>query len=177
MPSSDELPEPLASLARRNAVEIRHTSWRSDIDRLIRAIEEIERQHGGSEGVRATSDEKQDPDPREHAAEDQPAELLHPMFRVRAVPVLEVVPTRIDFGRTKLGQHHAATVDVANAGSGELKWRYRKKGDFFDLKRSGDRLTVTLAYLAGKHRGSISIQSNGGETAVEVLAQIAWPLA
>jgi hypothetical protein len=41
MPSSDRLPPSLAALARRNAVEVRDTSWRSDIERLIGALERM----------------------------------------------------------------------------------------------------------------------------------------
>jgi hypothetical protein len=41
MPRRQELPENLASLARRNALSLRHESFRSDADRLIGAIEPI----------------------------------------------------------------------------------------------------------------------------------------
>ena len=39
MPGRDELPENLAGLARRNALAIRHESFRSDAGRLVTAIE------------------------------------------------------------------------------------------------------------------------------------------
>ena len=39
MPGRDELPESLASLARRNALAIRHESFRTDVGRLVTAIE------------------------------------------------------------------------------------------------------------------------------------------
>ena len=41
MPRRQELPDDLASLARRNGLILRHESFRSDADRLIRAIEPI----------------------------------------------------------------------------------------------------------------------------------------
>lgn len=41
MPSTDELPEPLRALARRNAIELRDGSWRDDVQRLIEALERI----------------------------------------------------------------------------------------------------------------------------------------
>jgi hypothetical protein len=41
MPSTDELPEPLRALARRNAIELRDESWRYDVQRLIEALERI----------------------------------------------------------------------------------------------------------------------------------------
>jgi hypothetical protein len=44
MPSVDDLPEDLAKLAFRNAVELRDTSWASDVARLQRALERIAEQ-------------------------------------------------------------------------------------------------------------------------------------
>ena len=41
MPGRDELPKNLASLARRNALSVRHESFRADADRLLAAIEPI----------------------------------------------------------------------------------------------------------------------------------------
>lgn len=41
MPRREELPEDLARLARRNALIVRHESFRSDADRLIAEIEAI----------------------------------------------------------------------------------------------------------------------------------------
>ncbi len=41
MPTQDDLPESLMSLARRNALSIRHESFRSDAVRLITAIERV----------------------------------------------------------------------------------------------------------------------------------------
>lgn len=40
MPAEDALPEPLAKLARRNAIEISDSRWAFDVDRLSDAIEE-----------------------------------------------------------------------------------------------------------------------------------------
>ena len=40
MPGTEQLPPSLVGLTRRNAVEIRNSSWRYDVDRLIRALEE-----------------------------------------------------------------------------------------------------------------------------------------
>jgi TIR domain len=41
MPRRQELPEALAGLARRNALSLRHESFRSDADRLLAAIEPV----------------------------------------------------------------------------------------------------------------------------------------
>jgi hypothetical protein len=41
MPGRDDLPESLAGLARRNALFIRHESFRSDAGRLVAAIERV----------------------------------------------------------------------------------------------------------------------------------------
>jgi hypothetical protein len=42
MPQSDELPESITGLARRNAIEIRDSSWHYDVGRLIRTLEKID---------------------------------------------------------------------------------------------------------------------------------------
>ena len=60
MPARHDLPESLAGLARRNALPIRHESFRSDAGRLITAIERIlaahpappRSQRPGAHGVR-----------------------------------------------------------------------------------------------------------------------------
>jgi hypothetical protein len=44
MPQSDELPESLAGLARRNAIVIRDNSWHYDVGRLVRTLETIDRE-------------------------------------------------------------------------------------------------------------------------------------
>ena len=41
MPAPHDLPQSLADLARRNALTIRHESFRSDVGRLIKAIERV----------------------------------------------------------------------------------------------------------------------------------------
>ncbi|HXO30171.1 MAG TPA: toll/interleukin-1 receptor domain-containing protein, partial [Thermoanaerobaculia bacterium] len=41
MPRAEELPEDLAKLARRNAIELSDARWAYDVDRLIKTIEEV----------------------------------------------------------------------------------------------------------------------------------------
>lgn len=41
MPRRDELPESISSLARRNALTLRHETFRSDMARLLVAIEQV----------------------------------------------------------------------------------------------------------------------------------------
>ena len=41
MPGTDELPEDLAPLTRRNAFELHDSSWRDDVGRLISALERV----------------------------------------------------------------------------------------------------------------------------------------
>jgi TIR domain len=43
MPQSDELPESIRGLARRNAIEIRDSSWHYDVGRLISTLEQLDR--------------------------------------------------------------------------------------------------------------------------------------
>lgn len=47
MPVAEDLPPAIAPLARRNAVELRDTSWRPDVDRFVRKLrEELEGEDG-----------------------------------------------------------------------------------------------------------------------------------
>ena len=41
IPSAEDLPESLAPLARRQAIELRDTSWRDDVARLVRSLDRI----------------------------------------------------------------------------------------------------------------------------------------
>jgi len=41
MPSADELPDDLAALARRNAFELRDTSWEDDLRHLTNVLEKV----------------------------------------------------------------------------------------------------------------------------------------
>lgn len=41
MPSTDELPDDLAPLARRNAFELHDSSWGDDVRRLISALDNV----------------------------------------------------------------------------------------------------------------------------------------
>lgn len=41
MPRRDQLPEPLAALSRRNAIEISDARWKYDVDRLIKVLEQV----------------------------------------------------------------------------------------------------------------------------------------
>ena len=51
MPRRQELPDGLARLVRRNALTVRHESFRSDTDRLLAAIESILRQPSSDDSV------------------------------------------------------------------------------------------------------------------------------
>ena len=48
MPSADQLPDPLKTFARRNALEISNTRWQYDVDRLIESIERSARRSPSS---------------------------------------------------------------------------------------------------------------------------------
>ena len=41
MPAQYDLPDELRDLTRRNAIELRHTTWNSDVQKLVRALEKV----------------------------------------------------------------------------------------------------------------------------------------
>jgi hypothetical protein len=53
MPTSEELPQSLAPLARRNAIELRDNSWRYDVGRLIETIERVREGRSGEDDLGA----------------------------------------------------------------------------------------------------------------------------
>jgi hypothetical protein len=62
MPRPDQLPEALRDLAFRNALEIRHATFQTDVARLIKAIEQ---QLGSSTGLTQKKDDQEEYQPRE----------------------------------------------------------------------------------------------------------------
>lgn len=61
MPSPDDLPEQLMGLARRNALELRDTSWSSDVERLIGVLEDALYAHGSLVTRRLVAEETPEP--------------------------------------------------------------------------------------------------------------------
>jgi ribosomal protein L7/L12 len=87
-------------------------------------------------------------------------------------PILEVDPCLVDFGAVTEGEEPTATIAIANRGSGRLTWKHGRSGDFFTAKRKGDELILRLVGRPGSHVGSVFVQGAGGETAVDVRAEI-----
>jgi TIR domain-containing protein len=52
MPPSDQLPDDLALLARRNGISLRGDSWRAGVERLIEAVEQVGREKSEQEPER-----------------------------------------------------------------------------------------------------------------------------
>jgi ribosomal protein L7/L12 len=87
-------------------------------------------------------------------------------------PILEVDPHVLDFGAVTEGEAPIATITVANRGSGRLTWKHGTSGDFFTATRRGDQLLLRLVGQPGSHVGSVFVQGEGGETVVDVRAEI-----
>jgi ribosomal protein L7/L12 len=87
-------------------------------------------------------------------------------------PILEVDPHVVDFGTASEGEERTATITIANRGSGRLSWKHGRSGDFFTVRRKGDQLVLRLVGRPGSHVGSVFVQGEGGETVVDVRAEI-----
>jgi hypothetical protein len=72
MPGSDELPEALRKLARRNALEMSPSRWNHDLGRLIEALEKIDHQKLEAEHAESEEAERQAAERRQ--AEERRAE-------------------------------------------------------------------------------------------------------
>lgn len=87
---------------------------------------------------------------------------------------LSTWPTeRVDFGRRTRGQHPQEHVKIWSDAPGRFHWSVETEGDFFEVDRSADGLTVTLVDAEpGPKQGWITIRSNVGETRIEVSARL-----
>jgi hypothetical protein len=93
--------------------------------------------------------------------------------QVQPGPTLAVEPRLVDFGRLAVGAHPEVLVRVGNTGRGELEWTHRSSGSFFRTERVPEGLRLRLdAGAPGRHRGSISVGSNGGDVVLQVLADL-----
>jgi hypothetical protein len=98
------------------------------------------------------------------------------VIRVTAVvgegPVLAVEPAGVDFGTVRPDQKVTEDVVVQNSGQGELKWSFKKSGNFFAVKRTPEGLTITLKAAEGTYQGAVLITSNGGDATIDVRAKV-----
>jgi hypothetical protein len=108
MPSSEELPEALAALTRRNAIELSDTRWRFDVGRLVTRLKELE-QKKAEELERetrehATAGERIKPRPPETAgldAREQQRHVLSALAQAKGVKLssinrqLELLPQHL----------------------------------------------------------------------------------
>ncbi|HEU4396787.1 MAG TPA: CHAT domain-containing protein [Actinomycetota bacterium] len=93
--------------------------------------------------------------------------------QVQPGPTLAVEPRLVDFGRLAVGAHPEVLVRVGNTGRGELEWSHRSSGSFFRTERVPEGLRLRLdAGTPGRHQGSISVGSNGGDVVLQVLAEL-----
>jgi hypothetical protein len=95
-----------------------------------------------------------------------------------AIPSLQAEPTMVDFGQVDEGKTPVIPVAVKNVGGGTLSWSFKTTENFLVASRTDEGLSLTLQAHPGTHRGTVLISSNGGETTIDVRAEIiAKPLA
>lgn len=87
-------------------------------------------------------------------------------------PVLEINKEHVDFGTVKEAHSKSIKVIINNSGSAQLKWEYKKHGDFFTVSKTGDILKLTLNAQQGNYHGTLVIRSNGGDRTIDVRAKI-----
>lgn len=99
--------------------------------------------------------------------------MIRVVAHIDPKPVLAVEPSAVDFGRLTVGELPALRrVVVRNLGGGELEWRVYREGNFFEVEREGDAITVRLLSIPGRHAGAILLRSNGGDELLDVLAEV-----
>ncbi len=97
-------------------------------------------------------------------------------LNVEAGPLLHINPSTINFSTVNQGAAGEESLEITNRGSGNLTWKFRKKGSFFAVDKQTNGLLVVLnSRKIGKHQGSIFITSNGGEQTVAIRANVIAP--
>ncbi|MFX0200702.1 MAG: caspase family protein [Candidatus Hodarchaeota archaeon] len=91
---------------------------------------------------------------------------------LQAGAVLDVSPTRANFGNVQEGTKKIIQISVRNAGGDKLEWDFNKRGDFFQVSQTKNGLSLTLDAEPGNHHGAVLINSNGGEATVDVRAKV-----
>jgi hypothetical protein len=87
---------------------------------------------------------------------------------VESGPILNVSPKSINFGAINEKEIKTFEIDITNIGSSKLKWNCERQGSFFSIKRTDDKIIITIKASAGNHHGVIIIKSNGGDITVNI---------
>jgi hypothetical protein len=90
MPRPEELPDGLKKLSRRNGIEISHTRFDFDADRLTRALSLIEEEHRQGQAAQAERAAREEREKRDALAKAEPNEKprIAPVEAVKADPPL-----------------------------------------------------------------------------------------
>lgn len=79
----------------------------------------------------------------------------------------------VDFGRRTRGQEPQELVKIWNDAPGRFDWSVETEGDFFEVDRCEEGVTVTLVDSEpGTKQGWLTIRSNVGEKRLEVRARV-----
>jgi hypothetical protein len=139
LPSEDELPADLKALARRQALELRHTRFNADADAIVHALEEILPQHrvpwriiaAGTVAVGAAAiavffwARVEGPRP----AAEGPVQSNAPVavLTEKPLPQLPVTPLAPEASKAVPAEKPAAPADVANSTSANLRPRIHEQ--------------------------------------------------
>lgn len=134
MPPSIELPDSLKQFSRRNAIELSDTRWRSDLDRLLRALKEIAAETGE----------------RDASATDSDAETAKPLLGSQDfLEEVDTLPVATDIarpGRSRFRRLVLAGIVTASVlgGVGVALWQFALGSDQKEKaeQQSGTRVAV-----------------------------------
>jgi YVTN family beta-propeller protein len=144
MPRADELPDSLARLVRRQALELSPNRFDFDTSRLVKVLD------------RTLADVQAEP-----AAEP-------------VSPRLALSTTVVDFGRLPPHRPSPERrVRLGNAGGGILNAETTTEAGWLQLRRVGDEVVMAVdTTTMGEHEGIVTVDSDGGSGTIHVLARI-----
>jgi hypothetical protein len=154
MPDADELPGELASLSKRNAIELTHARFQSDLQLLLKPLEKIAEQKGLNRPV-DTPTAIVTPSPPSPHAPTQPKSPPAPSRRMRRVPLIAAAAALALLvgiagwvGLTRLGANRIIAQNAA-AAMWPASYIGTWKGTGHEFSPSAD-FAITLSLKPGK---------------------------
>ena len=159
MPRPDELPDSLATLVRRHALELSPTRFAFDTSQLLKVLDKT------LAGVQIQREPEEEVE-REGAGKRSETRT--------GAPRLELSPSEVDFGRLQVGgPSPQRSVQVRNTGGGSLNARIAEVPAWARAEQAGPNIVLVIdPAVVGSLTGDVVVHSDGGPATIRISAQV-----
>ncbi len=175
MPRADQLPDSLARLVRRQALELSPARFDFDTNRLLKVLDTTLAEVRTAQAGAAEPGTYGGPDivRRDGGSVPDPVSLT-----VENPPRLAVGPATVDFGTVQVhGPSPQRMIRISNSGGGRLDARASSADSWLHLEQHNDQVLATIATgTSGEHAGAITIAAGeAGTIRIPVTARVEQP--